>query len=213
MENNNAAGSRSDSSPPLGSGRGVTLHAPAEAHAALRQCLGAGLEAPDIEAALGCVTGLVVNLLGDHQAHLKPGALKGEERQFSVSGVFMVSADGSQNVLIAERNFPPEQHRLAVESGHAHPGQVVRTGKSLLLENTDDDISFRQILKTSRMGSAIYAPMMWQGRVLGQLVCGAQARNTYRPLDLEILESFADVATLTWLGFNGPRDLAAILAG
>lgn len=197
--------------PALGTGRGATLHTTAEAHSYLTAALHDGLQAAGPEAAIANVTGTVVNLLGDHQAHLKPGALVGEERQFSVSGFFMLSADRSNVVMIGSQNFPTEQYRLTVKSDYAHPGQVVESGKPLILENTDDDAGFRQILKTSRMGSSIYAPMLWQGQVLGMLICGAQARYTYRPIDLEILEQFAEVALALWLASGGPDNLDEIL--
>jgi signal transduction protein with GAF and PtsI domain len=51
--------------------------------------------------------------------------------------------------------------RVPLDLGHA--GQVVQHQRPLLLANADEATDFRQILKTARMGSALLAPMFWQG--------------------------------------------------
>ena len=66
---------------------------------------------------------------------------------------------------------------------------------------------FKQILDTSRMGSSIYYPFFWKGQMLGQLICGSQARNTYRNLDLELIKPFAKIASLLWVSHNGSDTL------
>ena len=45
---------------------------------------------------------------------------------------------------------------------------------------TPEDVArvAKQYLKTSRMGSSIYAPLLWKGRFVGQLIMASQARNT-----------------------------------
>ena len=68
---------------------------------------------------------------------------------------------------------------------HQHP---------LVLVNTDEAQDFRQILKTLRMGSTLYGPMFWRGQMLGEVITAAQARNTYGPIDLDLLKCFAHVA-------------------
>jgi len=149
-------------------------------------------------------------VLGDKQAHLRPGALKDGERQFSVCGAFMLTPDRRHNLLLAETGFPPEQHRLRIDADLAHPGWVVRHQRPLILANTDLDRDFRQILKTSRMGSALYAPMIWRGELLGQLVCASQARDTYAQPDLDVMVAFAGAATAAWVAHGGPGFIARI---
>ena len=162
------------------------------------------------EQALAEFTRVCPALLGDRAAHLRPGGLKPGERQFSVCGVFALSADGRENRLVAEVGFPPEQHRLRIDAGLAHPGWVVKHRRPLLLANTDLDAAFQQILKTARMGSAMYAPMLWRGDFLGQLVLASQARNTYAEIDLDILVTFAETATAAWCAHGGPAWLATL---
>ena len=170
---------------------------------ALGRATQAGLAASGPEEALRHITGLGPLLLGDREAELRPGALKPGERQFTVSGAFLVTPDRRHNVLLAEHGFPPEQHRLRIDIALAHPGWVVEHRRPLLLANTDLDPDFKQILKTARMGSAVYAPMTWKGTLIGQLVLASQARNTYAEPDLHALVTFAGVATALWQAHDG----------
>ncbi len=190
-----------------------TLESVAEAQDDLNRVLREGLAARGAEEALSVVTACVVDLLGDKKSHLRPGALKEGEHQYAVAGVFMISPDRRHNVLLASQNFPPEQRHIHIDIALGHPGQTVRTQKPRLLANTDEHPDYKQILKTSRMGSSYYAPLKWKGEMLGQLISGAQARHTYRPVDLEILCAFADVAAALWVTHGGPAKLGAILTG
>ena len=161
------------------------------------------LHARVAEEALSLVTASVVDFLGDKTAHLRPGGLKKGENQYAVSAVVMISPDRKKNIFLAQQHFPFEQKHLVIPINQGHPGFVVQTEKPLLLSNTDEHDDFKQILKTSRMGSSIYAPCFWKGKMLGQLICGAQARNTYRDTDLKILEVFANLASILWMSHKG----------
>lgn len=185
-----------------------TLHR--DAIGALAAAARAANAAAGPEEALAEFTRVCPALLGDRAAPLRPGGLKPGERQFSVCGVFLLTPDARQNVLVAEVGFPPEQHRLRIDAGLAHPGWVVKHRRPLLLANTDLDADFRQILKTARMGSAMYAPMLWRGDFLGQLVLASQARDTYAEVDLEILVAFAEAATAAWCAHGGPAWLGGL---
>ena len=180
------------------------------AMAALGRAARAACAADGPEVALQQITALGPLVLGDKDARLHPGALKPGERQFTVSGAFLVTPDGKENLLLAEVGFPPEQHRLRIDIDLGHPGGVVRSRQLLLLANTDLDPEFKQILKTARMGSALYAPMIWKGRLLGQLVVASQARNTYAQRDLDALVAFTEVATALWLAHAGPGFLRTL---
>ncbi len=67
---------------------------------------------------------------------------------------------------------------------------------------------FKQYLKTARMGSSIYVPMLWQGRFLGQVVLAARARNTLDVSDFAVMRAAAPVAAALWMATDGPRWLA-----
>jgi hypothetical protein len=169
----------------------------------LSRALAAALHADGPEEALRVITSLSRDLLGDENAQHRAGALKPGEHQFSAAGAFFVTPDRRHNLLLAEVNFPPEQHRLKIDIRHGHPGWVVEHEKPLLLANTDHHTEFKQILKTARMGSAIFAPMVWRGRLIGQLVTASQARHTYAEHDLETLVTLARVATPIWIAHGG----------
>ncbi len=170
----------------------------------------AATNAPDAEAAVRETVHAALRITGDNTAYEKPGALKPGERHFCVGGAFMVSPDNLSHFLIAEWGFPEEQHRLHYPLDTGHPGWVWKNEQALILENTDDHGDFKQILKTARMGSAIYAPMIWQGGFIGHLFTAAQARNTFSPPDLVRLRALAAVATAAYMAHGGPEFLAQI---
>lgn len=148
-------------------------------------------------------------LLGDREAHLRPGALKRGERQYFVSGAFFVTPDARYHMLVGSVNFPPEQERLLVPIDGGHPGWVYAHRSKLILENTDEHGGFRQYLKTSRMGSTIFAPIFWKGSFLGQMIMAAQARHTMREEDLVVLVGCSRIAAGAWVAHGGPAWLAA----
>jgi signal transduction protein with GAF and PtsI domain len=79
----------------------------------------------------------------------------------------------------------------------------------MLLAKTDEDVRFRQYVKTSRTGSSAYAPMVRQGRFIGQIVMATRARWTYREEDLAALVVASRNAAAVWIAQGGPAWLAA----
>ncbi len=182
----------------------------AAAIAGVSEALLAAEAASDAESGLMELSRATFDLLGDRQAHRRPGALKDGEQQFFVSGFFLVSSDRQSHVLVAEHGFPPEQHRLAIPIALGHPGWVYDNQVPLILANTDQHPDFEQILETARMGSALYGPMIWRGLMIGQLVTAAQARDTFEEADLEILVLAARAATAVYVALDGPAFLNAL---
>jgi len=165
-------------------------------------------QAADAEAAIHAVTRRASEL-GDPGAHARPGSLDPGQKQFFVSGGFLITPDRDFLMLVGNTGFPAEQRRLMVPIDGGNPGWVVRNRRSLVLPNTDDDRSFRQYLKTSRMGSALYAPLLWQGEILGLILVAAQARNTFSADDLAVLDGLAPLAAASWVALGGPAWLAS----
>ncbi|MEM8741190.1 MAG: GAF domain-containing protein [Pseudomonadota bacterium] len=163
----------------------------------------------DLESALSPLTGCAHDVLGDAEAASRPGALKTGERDYRVAGVFLITPDRRYNMLVASQGFPPEQRRLAIPIDWNHPGEVVRTQSSILLENTDTHAEFKQFLKSSRMGSSVYAPIMTADGMIGQIVAAAQARWTYDATDLARLERLGYDAARIWTATAGAHWLAA----
>lgn len=177
--------------------------------ARLAPALRGAAQAADAETALGALTLCAFEALGDPDAAARPGALKEGERDCRIAGVFAITPDRRRNMLVAGRGFPPEQRRLAIPIDWNHPGEVVRTGRPILLENTDEHAAFRQFLKTSRMGSSLYHPIRAGGAMIGQIVAAAQARWSYDASDLGRLSLLADAAALIWQAKGGAAWLAA----
>jgi len=179
---------------------------------ALAYAAAEGSKAPDAEAALLCVTRTLTQVLGDRSAHLKSGNLKEGEIQQFACGSFFVTPDGRENLLIAPVNYHAEQVHMRIDSSLGHPGWVVEHKKSLLLTNTDHEPSFVKILRTFKAGSVVYAPIMWNGALLGQIICAAQARNTMSEADLAIHVAFCNLAAALWMAHDGPAYLRRLLA-
>ncbi len=169
----------------------------------------AALNAPGPEEAIRALVRAYFDRLGDREVHLRIGALKPDERQYFVAGAFMVTPDKRYHMLVGNVNFPPEQQRLMVPIDGGHPGWVYAHRSKLILKNTDEHGEFRQYLKTSRMGSTIFAPLIWKGEFMGQIVMAAQARRTMRDEDLEVLVACSRVAAGAWVAHGGPAWLAA----
>jgi len=183
----------------------------AEALARLAEAMQAANDAPDVESALSYLTAATREVLGDKEAHLRPGGLRAGERQFVVSCIFLITADRQHNLLVAEHGFPPEQRRLRIPLDFGPPGWVVQHQRPRIIANTDEAPDFRQILKTSHMGSTLYGPMFWRGQMLGQVLTAAQARHTYSALDLDIFMGFAHVAAAVYMAHGGPEWLRTLV--
>jgi hypothetical protein len=172
--------------------------------AALRAALPAAEAAADAEAALHALARVAHRCLGDPRAEVRPG-----ERDYRIAGVFLVTPDGRYNMLVGNVGFPPEQRRLMIPIGWNHPGAVVATGRSILIRDTDAEAGrFRQFLKSSRMGSSLYAPIRAGGSLVGQIVAAAQARFCYGVEDLARIELLAAAAGLAWTAKHGSAWLA-----
>jgi len=176
----------------------------------LQEAAAASRGETDPEAAVGHMTRIARDVLGDPDSAKHPGALKPGERDIKVSGIFFAAPKRDYLILFADHGFPAEQRHLRINISDSRPGYTVRTGEPVVLPNTDNDAMFRQILKTARMGSAMYAPVVWQSQVLGMFNIAAQARNTYDTIDLKIALLFANLAAASWVALNGPHYLAGV---
>lgn len=161
------------------------------------------------EAVVHAAMGVLFQRLGDREAHLREGALEEGQVQFFVAGAFFVTPDGLHQMLVGNHGFPADQRRLLIPIDGGHPGRVIASGQTLLLEDTRTHPAFRQYLRTARMGSAIYAPLIWDGAPRGLVIMAAQAGGTMGPGDLAVLAAVAPVVTANWLRTGGPEWFAA----
>ena len=155
------------------------------------------------EEAVWAYTKTLPELLGDREAHLKPGALKDGEKQQFACCCFVVTPDRRSQVLLAPVNFLPEQRHTVIAIDLGHPGHVVQTKEPMILKNTDEHRSFVKILQKFRAGSAVFAPLMWRGDSIGVIVCAGQARHTMSEVDLEVNVAFSHAAAAAWMAHGG----------
>lgn len=150
----------------------------------------------------GPVEAKLERLLNDARARLgqgpvdPPHAGPGTDGNFTVGTFFLLSPDRAHLDIYLPQNFPPEQAGLRIPAGHGHPGLVATTGQPLHLEDTAQDTRFVQILKTARMGSAMFSPLRWAGAVFGVMVNAAIQRGTYTRADFRLHGILADLAAL-----------------
>jgi hypothetical protein len=179
----------------------------------LRDGVEALRSAADFETALRLLNQVSVATLGDHAAAARPGMLRPGERDYRVAGTFLITPDRRYNMLAGNVGFPAEQRRLMIPIGWNDPGWVVANETPLLIPNTDHHHQFRQFLKSSRMGSSLYAPIFARVgggvRMVGQMVAAAQARETYDPGDLDRLRIIAAGAGSAHALHDGAAWLAA----
>ncbi len=87
----------------------------------------------DAEDAINAIARVAYDHLGDRQAHLATGAVDPGERQFFVSGAFLVTPDERHQMLVGNIGFPQEQKRLLIPIDGGNPGQVIRSRSPLLI--------------------------------------------------------------------------------
>jgi putative methionine-R-sulfoxide reductase with GAF domain len=175
----------------------------------------AGAEAAsavDAEAAIRAIARVCFGAVGNRAAHESPGALPPGRSQFFVAGAFFVTPGRQYQMLVGNIGFPPEQDRLTIPINSGHPGRVVAAAQPLLLRDTREHPEFVQFLSTSRMGSAIYAPLIWKGDILGQIFVAAQAFGTLDDEDLALLTACAGLASSSWIAHAGPAWLSGTWA-
>ena len=178
----------------------------------LEAAIAAARAAETPEAVVRDAMALLIPALGDREAHLKPGALEAGQRQFFVGGAFFATPDRKMLMLVGNSGFPPEQRRLLIPIDGGHPGRVMESAAPLLLVDTRQHQVFRQYLRTARMGSAVYAPLVWDGAAQGLLIAAAQAGGTMGQGDLDALVALSLVVRDRWLELAGPDWLAAEFA-
>ena len=177
---------------------------------ALSQAHAQALSAPDLESAWRELARFCVAHLGDPLAHTVPGAMAEGQTQYKISGCFVVTPDTQHHMLVGNVGFPAEQARLMIPIDGGHPGWVYTHRQDLLLGDTaQSTTAFKQYLKTSRMGSAMYCPMLSQQQFIGMFVMAAQAKHTLRESDLSVMRLLAQLAVALWHAHGGPSWLAA----
>lgn len=179
--------------------------------AVLRDLLYSINGAADAEQALHRIGLTAIDCLGDKEAVKRPGGLLPGETDHALTAFFLITPARDSMVLLAEMGWPQDQHRLVIDIAEGRPGWVIANRKALVLPNTDEDRVFTQIVTSRRMGSSMYAPLLWNGEPLGLVSIARQARLTFSAADVPALEALAGLAAAAWIAHDGPgllRDMA-----
>ena len=110
---------------------------------------------------------------------------------------------GQKNKFNSTTKLHPEQKYMLLKTNVGHPGWVIKNKSRLILSNTDKHKSFVRILKTFRAGSAIYAPILINNKLIGQIICASQARNVMEEIDLSALCVLSNLASIYWSKLDG----------
>ena len=161
------------------------------------------------EKALNLITKFSFENLGNRiVANKKNNLKKGEKNQFACGSFILL--DKKKQILIAPQNYTPEQKYMLLKTNVGHPGWVIKNKSRLILSNTDKHKSFVRILKTFRAGSAIYAPILINNKLIGQIICASQARNVMEEIDLSALCVLSNLASIYWSKLDGRIELKKI---
>ncbi|MFW6113644.1 MAG: GAF domain-containing protein, partial [Actinomycetota bacterium] len=107
---------------------------------------------------------------------------------FDQDGELMVVED-SDGISLGEAN-------LSVTSDYGLIGRVVEFREPILVEDTDAEPGYRQMLESKRIRSAIYAPLKWRDELYGVVFAGNVERNSFTGNDLNLLSALAVQAAL-----------------
>jgi hypothetical protein len=177
---------------------------------AVDSAIAAARSAHDPEAVVEGAMGALFPHLGDRTAHLVAGAPDPGQSQHFVCGAFLVTPARRHQMLVGNTGFPPDQRRLLIPIVGGHPGVVIATARPLLLPDTRVLREFRQYLRTSRMSSAAYAPLLGpDGAAFGLIIMAAQAAGTMRQAGLDALVAVAPHVAEGWRRTGGAGWLAA----
>ncbi len=88
-------------------------------------------------------------------------------------------------------------------------GEVIRTGKPVVLEDASTDHrAYQPIVRLGQIGPAIFVPLTVRGQAFGALqVANAGGRPAFRPEHVHLLQTFADQASLALEYARAQRDL------
>jgi HD-GYP domain-containing protein (c-di-GMP phosphodiesterase class II) len=75
-------------------------------------------------------------------------------------------------------------------------GKVIETMESVLVEDTDRESDYRQLLESQRIRSVIYAPIKWREELYGVAMAGNEQRDSMGENDLNLLSALSVQAAL-----------------
>jgi HD-GYP domain-containing protein (c-di-GMP phosphodiesterase class II) len=125
---------------------------------------------------------------------------------------FSLNDNGQRMVVVASTGISESEADISVPLGYGVMGKVLRTGEPILLEDTDVEHDYRQLLESYRIRSAIYAPLKWREELYGVVFAGNQERLSFSENDLNLLSALCVQAALAIHNSRLYSDLANRIA-
>lgn len=110
--------------------------------------------------------------------------------------VFGFENQGSHLVVEASQGVSLTEANLSIPVDYGLIGDVVSARDTVLVENTDDEPEYRQLLESRRIRSAIYAPLKWREEIYGVVFAGCEVKYGFTENDLNLLAALAVQAAL-----------------
>jgi HD-GYP domain-containing protein (c-di-GMP phosphodiesterase class II) len=110
--------------------------------------------------------------------------------------VFAFETDREYLNVAAAYNMNEMESSIRIPSEYGLVGAVLAKGAPLVVEDTDQEPRYRQLLETRRIRSAIYAPMKWREETYGVITVGSMHRNAFNPYDLNLLHALSIQASV-----------------
>jgi len=117
----------------------------------------------------------------------------------SAQGSTLVVSDPQTDLvrIIAVNNLPPEYQGMVLRLGEGAAGQVVATGKPLIVNDYRHWTGRSPVFDASPYDAILSVPLRWQGEVFGALsVVDRGERRPFTEDDVRLLSLFADLATI-----------------
>ncbi|HEV3125068.1 MAG TPA: GAF domain-containing sensor histidine kinase [Candidatus Dormibacteraeota bacterium] len=129
------------------------------------------------------------------------------------SSIVVPTEDGrSLRIAAADGEHAAELQGMAVPTVGSLSGEVITTGRPLLLADTQSDSrAYLPMVTTAMMGPTIMIPLSIRGRAFGSIAVSRRPGSTqFRDEDLRLMESFADQAALGLEYGRAQRELARL---
>ncbi len=105
--------------------------------------------------------------------------------------VFAFEPGGEYLSVASSYNMNELEASIRIPRDYGLVGLVLESGEAKMIEDTDLEPRFRQMLETRRIRSAIYAPIKWRDEAYGVITVGSVIRNNFNHFDLNLLNSLA----------------------
>ncbi len=110
--------------------------------------------------------------------------------------VFRFDQEQEKLSVVSSSGVSDSEASLSIPARYGMIGRIVQDRMSILLNDTDKERGYRQLLESQRIRSAVYAPMKWREEVYGVAFAGSQQKDWFKENDLNLLSALSVQAAL-----------------